>query len=424
MNEKEFARFGQWMEESYAQMVKQQYETAIPLLQQAEQLLLGVKEADLIDWTFLYDYLRQSLWELGRRAEALQVCQKAVRRLGQEVLWPYLEEQNPIRNTLRISHSMLAYDLAEKATDLAGLLPAINHIEYCFSIISPIEDDPLRPFYETKALIYQKAFRYDPEKYGATLGMVLRDIQKQKIAITEKAVLADLASETPPADTTIDAVVHTPANETWQQALQRCTVAFEKLANEDTAMKSKGSVTEEEITHVATLHFMPDSLREMYRKAGNGYKSIDAGDWGFELYSLQELKPLLNEMYFWVNGDENPSVTELTNWFVHKQACFTEEEMAFINEHYRVFGCYWFSEECPCYLFYGKNGKYGALIFNQDEWELKHLADTGFFLLRYATVDELLSRLVTVVIHNDILEDWSIYDEEAHTLLDKAGHQQ
>lgn len=77
-------------------------------------------------------------------------------------------------------------------------------------------------------------------------------------------------------------------------------------------------------------------------------------------------------------------------------------------------------------MFYGKNCKYGALIFNQDEWKLNHLGDTDFFLLRYDTVDELLSRLVTVVINSRILkaDGWSIYNEEANTLLDKAGHQQ
>lgn len=126
-------------------------------------------------------YQRYALYEAGRKDESFALCRRIIDELNKVTLWDYLEEFNPIRTALRSAHNNLAYRCYKTATDLKGLQEAIKHIKTTMKTIAPIEDKSvLNLFYETQALILNKAMSFDPA-YKKDLEKVVSKINKLKL---------------------------------------------------------------------------------------------------------------------------------------------------------------------------------------------------------------------------------------------------
>lgn len=405
---------------------KEKYAMALPLIQEATVFITTVEEAELTDWRNLFEVKYDALMALGYKEEMIQACHQMVGQFGGTKTWQGLSQAYAIRSVLRTAYCTVAQNCIEEATSLPMLQNAVDWIEKCFSHTARDEKNELKSFYEPRALIYRKAVQYEAQ-YEEKYLLALSDIVNYKIPVTDKDIeddLQNLSFTQTQKNNPMNALLIGPFNETWKQAEKRWVKACKKLSDIDPeyieAFASRVVTTKEDIAVAEALYFIPDGLKKMYRKAGNGFGNEFNGR-GFRFYPLHQFMPLLDKLLAQWRDLPQPTVQDVVDWYVDNLKCFTKNEAVFINEHYRVFGSYWFRDEWPCYLFYGKNGKFGALIFNQDGWVLSHLADRNFFLLRYDTVDELMSRLVTVIISSQILDANSIYTEEAYALLDRAS---
>lgn len=157
------------------------YTEAIGILDRAEKQLSAAQCTEMSWWAYVWDYQRYALYEAGRKEESFALCRKIIDELNKVTLWDYLEEFNPIRAALRSAHNNLAYHCYETATDLKGLQDAIKHIKTTMKTIAPVEEKSvLNLFYETYALILNKAMGFDPA-YKKDLEKVVSKINKFKL---------------------------------------------------------------------------------------------------------------------------------------------------------------------------------------------------------------------------------------------------
>ncbi len=169
------------------------FEEALQQLEVAEKMLLNAQSSNQSLWAIVWDHQRYALYETGQKAAAYSLCEKSIATLSEVQLWDYLEEFNPIRHTLRVMHNMLAYRDYENAEYFSDIQKGLKHAKLVFSTISPIEDETnLYPFYETKALLLQKASTYD-QKYNKELDRLLKKIKK--LRLREDGFLSDTFEE-------------------------------------------------------------------------------------------------------------------------------------------------------------------------------------------------------------------------------------
>lgn len=148
------ATFDMQMTEASLLVQDKEYEAAIGLLQQIEQLLTDVQSEEMRLWAYVWDHQRYALYEAGQKEESLEICRRMIAELSKVTLWEYLEEHNPIRAALRNANNSLAYRCYEVGDYKQGL----KHSKASMKIISSIEEKSvLNPFYETQALLMHKA---------------------------------------------------------------------------------------------------------------------------------------------------------------------------------------------------------------------------------------------------------------------------
>lgn len=148
------ASFDKQMVEASLLVQDKQYDAAISLLQQIENMLTAAQSKEMRLWAYVWDHQRYALYEAGEQEASFAVCRHTIEELSKVTLWEYLQEHNPIRAALRAAHNNLAYHCYEKGEIVEGL----KHIKICMKTIAAIEDKSvLHPFYETQALLMHKA---------------------------------------------------------------------------------------------------------------------------------------------------------------------------------------------------------------------------------------------------------------------------
>lgn len=175
--------FDKLMMEASLLVQDKQYDAAIEILQQVEEVLTAAQSDEMRLWAYVWDHQRYALYEAGQQDGSLAICRRMIEDLGKVTLWEYLEEHNIIRAALRAAHNSLAYRCYENGEIAEGL----KHSKACMKIISSIEDKSvLNPFYETQALLMHKA--------GDEKGFekVVAKIKKQKLEVGDD--LAQLMS--------------------------------------------------------------------------------------------------------------------------------------------------------------------------------------------------------------------------------------
>jgi len=173
--------FESTMQEIRVHLENEDFESAIDPLEKAEQMLTEANYSDKSMWAIVWDQQRYALYETGRKEMAYSLCEKAIAELSKVTLWDYLEEFNPIRHSLRAMHNMLAYRIYEEAEGLDALKEGLEHSRLSFSTISPIEEQvSLYPFYETKALLLDRARKYE-KKHEKNLERLLTKIKKLEL---------------------------------------------------------------------------------------------------------------------------------------------------------------------------------------------------------------------------------------------------
>ena len=176
--------FDRQMKEVTLLVEDKNYVQAIEILGQTEKLLRDAQCPEMRLWAFVWDHQRYALYKAGRKEESLAVCRNTIAALSKITLWDYLEEFNPIRAALRAAHNNLAYHCYETATDLKGVEEGLKHIKITMKTVSPIEEKSvLNLFYETQALLLQKAMGFDPG-YKTDLNKVVAKIDKLKLKET------------------------------------------------------------------------------------------------------------------------------------------------------------------------------------------------------------------------------------------------
>jgi tetratricopeptide (TPR) repeat protein len=91
----------------------------------------------------------------------LDAAQRLIELTPEDSLWPYLEEHKFPRETLRLAYNALAWWGLERACEEADLLRALDHIEHCLSLVSPIDDPELLGYQDTKVRILLRLGRTD-----------------------------------------------------------------------------------------------------------------------------------------------------------------------------------------------------------------------------------------------------------------------
>jgi len=169
------------------------YTEAIELLSEAEKMLQDAQCSEMRLWAYVWDHQRYALYEAGRKEASLALCEQTIATLSKITLWDYLEEFNPIRAALRSAHNSLAYRCYDTAEDLKMVEEGLKHIKTIMKTVAPIEGkDVLHPFYETHALLLEKAMSFDAA-YEKDLQKVMDKIRKLKLG--EKGILSKEFSE-------------------------------------------------------------------------------------------------------------------------------------------------------------------------------------------------------------------------------------
>lgn len=396
------------------QIANKNYSKALENIEKAEKLLQEKTEIDLPQLAYLYDTKRFSLYELGKKEEALTSCQEAIEKLQTSANWAYLPEYNMVRGTLRACYNMLAWDIQKKAQTEEELQPAIEFINKCFSTIDPIEDKSvLKPFYDTRALVFQKAYALNPDKYQILFFESLEKLEKSQMEITEKILQDALKQEdylTYKKSNPIEALKQGPKGETWQKAFERYSqllaIVKPSLEQKEIAewyeVKIKEKETPERIQAFEQKCncTIPEELKKLYLDHG-AFSIKDSGMSGsIDLYSNK------NSSYDMPNiGGLVEIIQMLWGDRPEFEENFSTEEIKFLNENYFIFGHYSINDNAFVHYYFDRKGKFGAILYDQDYFDeayedyfqpllKKSLATMDFNELISSQVDESITQLL------------------------------
>lgn len=180
--------FDHLMEEIQQNMSVKNFENVEEPLKKAEEMLTKASCSDNMLWAYVWDFQRYFLYETGRKEECYQVCKNALPKLSAETLWPYLKEHTPIRHAIRAMNNSLANRAIEVAKNIDDIKQGLEHNKLSFTTFSPIEEEKvLYEFYETKALLLEKAMSFD-SNYKNLFEEVMLKIKDLKLK--EKDVLS------------------------------------------------------------------------------------------------------------------------------------------------------------------------------------------------------------------------------------------
>jgi tetratricopeptide (TPR) repeat protein len=404
-------KFGKLMRSASQQIDDGKYEVALKTLASAQALLESDGDSSLDDWSWIYDYRRYALYELGRIDEALDECRKAIAHLGPEPHAAYLKELCQVRATLRAAHNSLAWVLCERATTVDECEPALEHIKQCLNTVSPIDGtNPLDPFQETHAVVLLKMSQLQnkDKSYQLQLHRLLAKLKRTKHeALENKELAAVLKTEefqkflddNEPEDT-----AQLAETETTSDALKR----FQKaLANSDPDRASFYKVEHSPIPaallseHETNLGIhLPPSLRQFAIERGE--LLIDSGEPAFEFLTHwgRDKTPDFYGLGLADLIDDVGGGSDLED--------YDDAEREHLNKNYVVFAIR-YADISGCFdlLYFDKAGKFGSLLLDQhDRTDFFEDLSNMFEESSPATksFDQLMSEQITKLIE-DLMDD-------------------
>ena len=170
---------------------------------------------------------------------------------------------------------------------------------------------------------------------------------------------------------------------------------------------------------------MPESLRKFYMEvgaSGNDYWDENSYRYGLCFNYPRYFRGLMD----YIRDDwyhmADVALERKADWF-ERYYKGSQESINFLNENYIVFANYGFGEDHAYLLVYGKNGKMGVIHFAQDYWDWKdmeYLTNTEY-LLRYDSIEEMISRMFNAIIHFDVfrIQEWNTWVKGPYELIDR-----
>lgn len=365
--------FDKHLVKAQKQISEKRYKDALESLAKAEALLDGNDSGS--SWAWIYDSRRYAQYELGQIDQALETCRTAIEKLGNTTLFPYLSEDSHVRATLRAAHNTLAWTLCERATNASECQVALDHINTCFSTTSPIDDQyQLQPFFETHAIVLLRMIELagDASVYRAQLYNVLTKMKKKDHqALTDNAELAEVCRsaefEAHFADDPEAKLKLAPPDETVEEAIARYRSALEYYAQiqpdyaEYFGIQESKPLSEQQLAMHETAHNvgLPLELRDF--AFANGVFAI--GTFETKLAVLEHwdeeqiAKPgLVNFIDYCWGG--RPEFEEF----------YKPQHIEHIDQYFFAFGVRYIDDNCHEYLFFDKEGNFGAIYMDQDSF--------------------------------------------------------
>lgn len=404
---------------------QKEYTQALVLLDQAE-IILGEYEVSMpIQWAYIYDYRRYSLYELGKQDEALKVCREAIKKLNESQNWAYLPEYNVVRGTKRSCANLIAWVIQERAINEIELQEAIDSINLSFATISPIEDRSVfSSFYDTKALVFKKAFQFNPEKYELLFLSSLKDLETYNVAFDDEGLAEDLKSELYLdyiKNNPLEKIKSTKTSEAWQDSLERYK-AFLSLIK--TQIENNLSLQSSKISDYYGVIFndkedqqiikkfeadcdcqIPPALKSLYLQTGT-FSVKNRQNWGsFHLYSEKSSDYSMPNI-----GGMVKMIDSLWGGRPEFGEAFSPEEIKHLNENYFVFGDYFNDDNAYYHFYFDRQGNFGSVFYDQDDFDSAY---KDFFKplltksLAGQTLDDLLSEKVDLAIKS-LVEEVSV----------------
>ncbi len=376
--------FDKHLVKAQKQISQKRYKDALETLSKAESLLNGGLDGGLAgrdagsSWAWIYDSRRYAQYELGQIEQALDTCRAAIDKLRNTTLFPYLSEDSHVRATLRAAHNTLAWTLCERAVSLEECKIALDHINACFSITSPIDDQSeLQPFFETHAIVLLRlieltgtAQSFDADPYRAQLFDLLTKMKKREHeALTNNAKLAEVCRsadfEAHFASDPEAKLKLAPPDETLEEAVARYRAALEYYEQikpdyaEYFGMQDRKLLSEQQLVmHETSNGFrLPDQLRDF----ALNYGVFGIGTFETKLAILEHwdeeqiAKPgLVNFIDYCWGG--RPEFEEF----------YKPQHIEHIDQNFFAFGVRYIDDNCHEYLFFDKEGNFGTIFMDQD----------------------------------------------------------
>lgn len=162
-------------------MRQQDFEGAETALGDIHEILTKLPESSFQrQWAYYYSNGSYLLYTLGRHSDAYEFCEESLVRLAAFTPWPYVSEDNIIRETHRRVLDMMAWLLVTNSSnDIEAIEQAIQYIDDCFEIQSPIEKNPFIYFWDTRLLAYACGYTLRPDDYKQPYEEVLKYFEER-----------------------------------------------------------------------------------------------------------------------------------------------------------------------------------------------------------------------------------------------------
>lgn len=312
-------------------------------------------------------------------------------------------------------------ELATLALERRDADAAVEWMERCFALTASNDevDDPFVSSYVLRAIVFLAGYRSEPDRYQIRFFESLDELTFKarkfpEIRIDDPelvAFLEDPAYLAYQASKPAEVLSKGGPGETWEGALDRFRAFAEEL---QIAQQSPlaDSVFEIGVWPVALSDLMthekdwdcmaPAALRELYLDHGS-FKVQD--EWGaLTLYGHGEDGLRLF-------GGIVHMIDQLWGGRPEFDNDFSEDEIAFLNANFFVFGQFCHDSNVYTHLFFDRDGRFGSVRYDQDEWgpmetALRHMIDGRQAC--FQSLDELISEQMNAVI------EYLIYlDDEA-----------
>ena len=360
------------------------------------------------DWAWFYNMMLNCLTDLGKQAELADTAAVVVERFQykDDILYDY--SFTTVRDVLRKSHGILSRHYLE--TD--DIDQANAHIDTCFSIRSGFgeDEDPYLENYETRAIVYLRAFekqiRAGEDFFQALLTLKRKSETEYEVdvSINDPDLMTWLESEDFLAYRQEDPIEKNRCaakNESWRDAVARYETMLELLNFPEDTARSEGLFRNEPETE-ETLKSLEDDLGI---KIPEGLRNFYLNYGAFDLRSSQTWESLQlynssNKYQKMIDGLQR-SVDNYWGGRPEFDWNFNREEIDAFNHEFFVFGNLYHHDNAHSYLYFTRSGKFGVFHYDQDDWESVHM-DLRSMLESpdkdLHSFDEMLSNCVDTVI--------------------------
>lgn len=410
------------------QLRKKDYTAALALADAALPILEALSDEDALDdedaiWNGYFQLRLACLGKLDLPEDMAATCESVLERFALD------EEELDDEEPLTLANLRCALiNLAQSAVARGAVDDGVELVERCFRLVASDaeHEDPFLALYQRRAAIFLAACRSAPQRYGehfffSLYHLAYKAAKVHDVRIDDPALLAylgDPAYLAFKAAHPLERLRLGAPGETWQAALER----FRALAHELHVLRA---------SPLCEVHFslackpvaeddlyarekqwnctLPPALRALYLERG----SVEIQDPG--LSGSLRLYPARNDNMTLFGGLVD-MISRLWGDRWEFGEYFTDTEIAFLDANLFIFGHYKHSENRYTHLFFDREGRFGCVRYDQDDW--KAMLPQVKAMLRgklkgSASLDALMSAQMDVVI--DRLID---LDDEARLHID------